>query len=181
MHPPISVNSHSGVGGGACTGTVNFKIRTTTAGVPDDSPAGELGNKSMDCSDFGAGTPAWEQITFDSPVNLTAGTIYAIVTYMTTGSTNGLIWREDSTNSGYNQSGFEDTITPLTGNTFLAPNVGEDFMFRMYKTDAIASTPAASSWDYAATSTDAIVLLPLGFGFLFFFIAGFWIMVIYKT
>jgi len=157
------------------TGVVRWSIRATTGGVPSGA---DLGYVDVNEASIPA-TPDWYRLTFNSPISLVSGTTYAIVAVYQSGTNYWGNWRVDSTSPSYADGKvFADYAGPAagTGVNWGSGFTTDDFMFRVYKTDTII--PSSSSWDYAATSTDAIILLPVAFGFLFFFILGFWIIII---
>jgi len=93
--------SISGSAGASASGTTRFSIHSTSM------TGTELAGKTITTSTLSAyGSPAWNEITFDSPVNLTGGVTYYLKALSLTGSAaDELRWSTDTTSPSYASGG----------------------------------------------------------------------------
>lgn len=98
-----SISIYGSRGNGA-SGTTRFSIWT---GVTTSSPGTEVGGKTVNSTTLSTyGTPAWNEIVFDTPLNLTAGVQYWLKVISVTGSASDEIrWSTDTTSPTYADGG----------------------------------------------------------------------------
>ena len=100
----VSSISIYGSRGNSYSGTTRFAIYT---GVTTGSSGTEVVGKTVNTSTLtGYGSSAWNEITFDSPVNLVTGTTYFLKVMSLTGSSNDEVrWSTDTSSPGYASGG----------------------------------------------------------------------------
>lgn len=90
-----------GSAGAAASGTTRFSIHSTSM------TGTELVGKTITTTTLsGYGSPVWNEITFDSPVNLTGGVTYYLKVLSLTGSASDeLRWSTDTSSPSYASGG----------------------------------------------------------------------------
>ncbi|GEM_PF-282338 len=135
-------------------GTVTVSIRATSGGLPTGADLASGTTNGNTLPDTSPGE--WHTITFTTPITLTAGTMYAIVVRVPSGSTtNRLHWRFDSTSATYprgTKCRSSDSGSSWTSDTT------HDFMFEEYS-PAQENSVQAPEW---FTTVSGIALLHAG-------------------
>jgi len=109
------------------SGSITLKIATDNAGSPS---TGNLASTAIPSSSIGV-TPAWVDVAFSSPPNLTSGTKYWIVLdYGSNSATNYWTWGRDSTDSYTGNTG-KYTSNCCSGSPSWT-NVGGDLAFQVW-------------------------------------------------
>jgi len=132
--------------GGTCTGNVVVDLRPTAGGVPSNN-AGVLGSASLDCSTI-SGTPTWYQFDFSPVVSLSDSTVYAVV--VESPQTSRIYIQYDS-NSAYSGQMYYSLDS---GDSWSSNGANLDFMFEIYKQDAVPES--SSSWLNGAYATATV-------------------------